>query len=154
MATLFKDLKQGHTVHFFNRKTAEYTQGIIASDPSLPHYQATMPTMVVDVPITINNETKTYSIPETLSTTYYGDTCISTDISDILREIDQLANQADTAIAAVPKWEDIQQRCADLRDNLNPEVKEKKLLDQRMTKLENNMSNMTDMFKQFMKKFE
>ena len=153
MATLFKDLKQGHTVHFFNRKTAEYTQGIIASDPSLPHYQATMPTMVVDVPITINNETKTYSIPESLSTTYYEDTCISTNISDILREIDQLANQADTAIAAVPKWEDIQQRCADLRDNLNPEIKEKKLLDQRMTKLENNMSNMTDMFQKFMEKF-
>lgn len=151
--TLFKDLKQGHSVHFFNRKTAEYTQGIIASDPSLPHYQATMPTMVVDVPITINNETKTYSIPESLSTTYYEDTCISTNISDILREIDQLANQADTAIAAVPKWEDIQQKCADLRDNLNPEIKEKKLLDQRMTKLENNMSNMTDMFQKFMEKF-
>ena len=151
--TLFKDLKQGHTVHFFNRKTADYQQGIIASDPSLPHYQATMPTMVVDVPITINNETKTYSIPETLSTTYYGDTCISTNISDILREIDQLANQADAAIAAVPKWEDIQQKCADLRDNLNPEIKEKKLLDQRMTKLENNMSNMTDMFQKFMEKF-
>lgn len=151
--TLFKDLKQGHTVHFFNRKTAEYTQGIIASDPSLPHYQATMPTMVVDVPITINNETKTYSIPESLSTTYYEDTCISTNISDILREIDQLANQADAAIAAVPKWEDIQQKCADLRDNLNPEIKEKKLLDQRMTKLENNMSNMTDMFQKFMEKF-
>ena len=151
--TLFKDLKQGHTVHFFNRKTAEYTQGIIASDPSLPHYQATMPTMVVDVPITINNETKTYSIPESLSTTYYEDTCISTNISDILREIDQLSNQADAAIAAVPKWEDIQQKCSDLRDTLNPEIKEKKLLDQRMTKIESNMSDMKDMFKQFMEKF-
>ena len=153
MSTLFKDLKQGHTVHFFNRKTADYQQGIIASDPSLPHYQATMPTMVVDVAITVGQETKTYSIPETLSTTYYGDTCISTDISDILREIDQLTNQADAALAAVPTWEKVKQQCSDLRDTLNPEVKEKKLLDQRMTKLENNMDNMTNMFKQFMEKF-
>lgn len=154
MSTLFKDLKQGHTVHFFNRKTADYQTGIIASDPSLPHYQSTMPTMVVDVPITIGQETKTYSIPETLSTTYYGDTCISTDVADILREIDQLSNQADTAIAAIPKWEEIQRTCADLRDTLNPEVKEKKLLDQRMTQIETNMSDMKDMFKQLLKKFE
>lgn len=154
MSTLFKDLKQGHTVHFFNRKTADYQQGIIASDPSLPHYQATMPTMVVDVAITAGQDTKTYSIPETLSTTYYGDTCISTDISDILREIDQLSNQADAALSAIPTWEKVKQQCSDLRDTLNPEVKEKKLLDQRMTKLENNMDNMTSMFKQFMQKFE
>ena len=154
MSTLFKDLKQGHTVHFFNRKNADYQQGIIASDPSLPHYQATMPTMVVDVAITVGQDTKTYSIPETLSTTYYGDTCISTDIADILREIDQLTNQADAALAAVPTWEKVKQQCSDLRDTLNPEVKEKKLLDQRMTKLEGNMSEMKDMFKQFMKKFE
>lgn len=153
MATLFKDLKQGHTVHFFNRKTAEYQQGIIASDPSLPHFQANMPTMVVDVAITIGQDTKTYSIPETLSTTYYEDTCISTDLPSILREIDQLTNQADAALAAVPTWEKVKQQCSDLRDTLNPEVKEKKLLDQRMTKLENNMDNMTDMFKKFMEKF-
>ena len=153
MSTLFKDLKQGHTVHFFNRKTADYQQGIIASDPSLPRYQSTMPTMVVDVAITVGQDTKTYSIPETLSTTYYGDTCISTDIADILREIDQLTNQADAALAAVPTWEKVKQQCSDLRDTLNPEVKEKKLLDQRMTKLEGNMSEMKDMFKQFMEKF-
>ena len=154
MSTLFKDLKQGHTVHFFNRKTADYQQGIIASDPSLPHFQSTMPTMVVDVPITINNETKTYSIPETLSTTYYGDTCISTDLPSILREIDQLSNQADAAIAAVPKWEEIQRTCANLRDTLNPEVKEKKILDQRMTQIETNMSDMKTMFQQLLKKLE
>ncbi|MBQ0119132.1 MAG: hypothetical protein KBS42_05165 [Bacteroidales bacterium] len=154
MATLFKDLKQGHTVHFFNRKTADYQQGIIASDPSLPHFQANMPTMVVDVAITIGQDTKTYSIPETLSTTYYEDTCISTDLPSILREIDQLANQADAAIAALPTWEKVKQQCNDLRDTLNPEVKEKKLLDQRMTQLESNMSDMKDMFKEFMEKFK
>ena len=147
---LFKDLKQGHAVHFFNRKTAKYEQGIIASDPSLPHYQATQPTMVVDVAITVGSDTKTYSIPETLSTTYYGDTCISTDMQAILREIDQLYNQAEAAISSVPTWEQIKQQCSDLRDTLNPEVKEKKLLDQRMTRLEDNMGNLTNMFKEFM----
>lgn len=150
MTTLFKDLKQGHTVHFFNRKTAEYQQGIIASDPSLPHYQTGQLTMIVDVPITINSETKTYSIPETLSTTYYGDTCISTDIASILSEIDQLSNQADSALAAIPTWEKVKQQCSDLRDSLNPEVREKKLIDQRMTKLEENVTSLTDMFRQFM----
>lgn len=154
MAILFKDLKQGHSVHFFNRKTAEYQQGIIASDPSMPHYQSAQPTMVVDVAITVGQDTKTYSIPETLSTTFYGDTCISTDIDAILREIDQLANQAESALSAVPSWEKVKQQCSELRETLNPEVKEKKLLYQRMTKLENNMNNMSDMFHQFMKKFE
>lgn len=149
MSPLFKDLKQGHTVHFFNRKTAEYQQGIIASDPSLPHYQTGQLTMIVDVAITIDSDTKTYSIPETLSTTYYGDTCISTDLNAILREIDQLANQADAALAAVPTWEKVKQQCTDLRDSLNPELKEKKLLDQRMTKLESNMTDLTTMFRQF-----
>lgn len=154
MNTLFKDLKQGHTVHIFNRKTAEYQQGIIASDPSLPHYQATMPTMVVDVPITIGSDTKTYSIPETLSTTYYGETCISTDLSAILSEIDQLDNQAEAALAAIPSWEKVKKQCSELRDTLNPEIKEKRILDERMTKLEGSMSDMKDMFKQLMDKFK
>ena len=110
--------------------------------------------MVVDVAITVGQDTKTYSIPETLSTTFYGDTCISTDIDAILREIDQLANQAESALSAVPSWEKVKQQCSELRETLNPVVKEKKLLDQRMTKLENNMNNMSDMFQQFMKKFE
>lgn len=153
MATLFKDLKQGHTVYFFNRKNADFQRGVIASDPSLPHYQTGQLTMIVDVPITIGSETKTYSIPETLSVTYYGDTCISTDMSSILHEVDQLANQADSALAAVPAWEKIKMQCSDLRETLNPEVKEKKILDERMTKLEGNMSEMKDMFKQFMDKF-
>ncbi|MDO5342872.1 MAG: hypothetical protein Q4F69_10540 [Bacteroidia bacterium] len=106
--------------------------------------------MVVDVAITVGSDTKTYSIPETLSTTYYGDTCISTDMQAILREIDQLYNQAEAAISSVPTWEQIKQHCSDLRDTLNPEVKEKKLLDQRMTRLEDNMGNLTNMFKEFM----
>lgn len=150
---LFKDLKQGHAVHFFNRKTAQYEQGIIASDPSLPHYQTGQSTMIVDVAITLASETKTYSIPETLSTTYYGDMCISTEMSSILSEIDQLYNQAETALSAVPTWEKLQKQCCDLRERLNPEVKEKKLLDERMTKIENNMSDMKDMFKKFMERF-
>lgn len=152
MAILFKDLKQGHTVHFFNRKTAKYEHGIIASDPSLPHYQAGQPTMIVDVAITAGQDTKTYSIPETLSTTYYGDTCISTDMPSILREIDQLGSQAETALAAVPTWEKIKQECSTLREQLNPELKEKKLLDQRMEKLETGMADMQSMFKQLMTK--
>ena len=151
MSTLFKDLKQGHTVHFFNRKTADYQQGIIASDPSLPHYQPTTPTMVVDVPITIGQDTKTYSIPETLSTTYYGDTCISTDIDSVLREIDQLSNQADAALAAVPTWEKIKQQCADLTTRLNPALKEKQEQDNRMRKLENSVQDLSDMLRKFMK---
>lgn len=150
---LFKDLKQGHTVHFFDRKTANYEQGIIASDPSLPHYQSNMPTMVVDVAITVGSDTKTYSIPETLSTTYYGDICISTDIPSILNEVSQLSHQADTAIAALPKWEDIKQKCSSLSETLNPSVKEKKMLDERMTKIESSISDMKDVFNKFIEKF-
>lgn len=151
---LFKDMKQGHSVHIFNRKNAEYQQGVIAADPSLPHYQSPQPSMVVDVPITIGSETKTYSIPESLTTTYCGDLCISTDVSAILNEVDQLSRQAETAIAAIPTWEEIQKRCSNLRETLNPEVKEKKLLDQRMTNLENNMNSISTMFKELMKKFD
>lgn len=154
MSILFKDLKAGHTVHVFNRKTAAYQTGIVAADPSLPHYQPTTPSMVVDVPITIDNETKTYTIPDSLSITYYNDTCLSTDTADILREVEQLDHQADTIISSVPTWEDIRRACANLRDTLNPEIKEKKILDDRMTKLEKNMASMTDMFKTFMEKFD
>ena len=150
---LFKDLKMGHSVHFFNRKTASYEQGIIASAPSLPHYQSAQPTMVVDVAITVGSDTKTYSIPETLSTTYYGDICISTELPAILNEIDQLSNQAEAAISAMPKWEEIRTKCSDLRDTLNPEIKEKKQLDDRMNKLETSMSDMKQMFQKFMEKF-
>ena len=150
---LFKDLKQGCTVHFFDRKTANYEQGIIASDPSLPHYQNTQPTMVVDVAITVGSDTKTYSIPESLGITYCGDICISTDVPSILNEVSQLANQADTAIASLPKWQDIKKKCSDLSETLNPSVKEKKILDERMFKLESSISSMQDAFNKFIEKF-
>ena len=152
MSTLFKDLKQGHTVHVFNRKTADYQTGIVAADPSLPHYQNGQLTMIVDVPITIGQETKTYAIPETLSTTYYGDTCLCTDPQDILREVEQLDRQADTVIASIPTWEEIKRTCSSLKETLNPNIKERREIDQRFDKIENSVSKLTDMFTDFMKK--
>ncbi len=134
----------------FCRHDADFKSGTVVTQPSVPHYSPNQPVFMVDVCIKVDDVEKTYTIPENLSVTYAGDWCIATERQDLLREVELLDQQAETSINDVPRLEEIRNRCAKLKLELNPALKEKQENEERLAKLEDNMSRLTDMFAKFM----
>lgn len=151
MATLFKNAKVGQLIHILDRKTAQYYTGKVEQPVGAPHFDASNPTLMVDVVINVDGQTRTYSIPENLSATYAGDWCLSTDTSDLLSELDQMEIQGEKTLQDVPRIEKMLEAIKERKLQLNPSLKEKKEQDDRMMKLENSVQNLTDMFRKFMK---
>lgn len=134
----------------FCRHDADFKSGTVVTQPSVPHYSPNQPVFMVDVCIKLDDVEKTYSIPENLSLTYAGDWCIATECQDLLREVELLDQQAEKSINDVPRLEEIRERCAKLKLDLNPSLKERKENDERIARLESSVTRLTDMFAKFM----
>lgn len=148
---LFKNAKIGQIIHVLDRKTAQYFAAKVEQPVGVPHYEPNNPTLMVDVVLNIEGQTRTFSIPENLSATYAGDLCLSTDTSDLLIELDQMEVQGEKALQDVPRIEKMLQAVKERKMQLNPALKLKQEQDNRMQKLETSVQNLTDMFQQFMK---
>ena len=148
---LFKNAKVGQIVHILDRKTAEYFVGKVEQPVSAPHFEPNNPTLMVDVVINVDGQTKMFSIPENLSATYAGDLCLATDQAELLSELDQMELQGEKDLAEVPRIEKMLKAVKERKMQLNPALKEKKEQDQRMERLENSVQNLADMFQKFMK---
>lgn len=148
---LFKNAKVGQVVHILDRKTAQYFVGKIEQPVSAPHYEPNHPTLMVDVVINVDGQTRTFTIPENLAATYAGDLCIATETSDLLSELDQMEMQGEKTLQDVPRIEQMLASVKERKMQLNPALKEKQEQDVRMQKLETSVQNLTDMFRKFMK---
>lgn len=144
---MFRDLKAGDTLYVFNRQTLELTPHKIVS-VSLPRIEKVgmSTSSVVDV----NVENTTYTLVDSSEIGFNGNLVISYDTKLVSREVEnRLANNkhgiasVDTLKAEVPKLEEI-------IDMLNPEIKEKKQTDERLSSLEKQMDNINDSLKQIL----
>lgn len=144
---MFRDLKAGDTLYVFNRQTLELTTHKIVS-VSLPRIEKVgmSTSSVVDV----NVENTTYTLVDSSEIGFNGNLVISYDTKLVSREVEnRLANNkhgiasVDTLKAEVPKLEEI-------IDMLNPEIKEKKQTDERLSSLEKQMDNINDSLKQIL----
>lgn len=149
---LFKDSKAGQNIYMFSRQNADFKVGCVSSAPSIPHYVPNQAVLMTDIAIKVDGEEKTYSIPENLALTYAGDWCIATDQQDLLREVEALDAQAEKQIADLPRLEEIREKCKQLKLDLNPQLKQQQLTEERFNRIESNMADLTSMFKTFMKK--
>lgn len=104
---------------------------------------------VVDVTLDCNGKVATYTIPENLSVTYASNIVLSTDKEGLIHEIEAVKNNAEQIIASVDKQKQILDKANTLLSDLNPIYKEKKETDLRFTKIENSISEMKDMFTNF-----
>lgn len=148
---LFKDTKEGQSVYMFCRNNADYKVGTIINTPTMPHYTPNQPVLMVDLSIRVDDTEKTYSIPENLSVTYAGDWCIATEPQDLLREIESLDMKAEKGINDVPRLQDIREKCKKLKLELNPQLRAQQYTEQRFEKLENNLGELSNMFKEFIR---
>lgn len=104
---LFKDTKQGYPVYLLDKEQVRATQGKVVS-VSQPRVQAPQvgvypqnpltTSLVVDVTIEADGQTKTYTIPETSSLTYAGQLALSIDKECILREVQALKTASEEAL--------------------------------------------------------
>lgn len=148
---LFKDAKEGQTIYLFNRNDADYKTGVVSAVPTAPHYVPGQAVLMTDVSIMVEDSEKVYSIPENLSLTYAGDWCLATEQQDLLREIESLDAKAEKTINDVPRLEQIREKCKKLKLDLNPQLKAQIDNERRFEKLENNIGELSSMFKEFMR---
>lgn len=150
---LFKDIKQNYPVFILNKQDITFAQGKVTS-VSLPHMDNSNPMVmgksVIDVAIETEGKSATYAIPENLSIVYAGDIVLSTDRDGIMREVEAMKASAEQAIKNVERQKMIVEKSTSLLTELNPVFKEKQANEQRMTKMENSIEELKNMFAGFM----
>ena len=109
---------------------------------------------VVDITLDSNGKIATYTIPESLSVTYAGNIVLSTDKDGLMHEIEAMKNNAEQVLASVDKQKQILDKANTLLSELNPIYKEKKETDLRFSKIENSISEMKDMFANFLNTYK
>lgn len=149
----FKDIKQSYSVYILDKQDMNVSQAKVSA-VSFPRVDimSKVPNAtqtVVDVTLDCNGKIATYTIPENLSVTYAGNIVLSTDKESLIHEIEAVKNNAEQIIASVDKQKQILDKANTLLSDLNPIYKEKKETDLRFTKIENSISEMKDMFTNF-----
>lgn len=154
---LFKDVKQNYTVYILDKQDMNISQAKVSAVgfPRMDIMQNTHNTQtVVDITLDSNGKIATYTIPESLSVTYAGNIVLSTDKEGLMREIEAMKNNAEQVLASVDKQKQILDKANTLLSELNPIYKEKKETDLRFSKIENSISEMKDMFANFLNTYK
>ena len=157
---LFKDVKQNYPVYILDKQELTFSQGKVMSvgfprmDVMSKPVNPINTQMVIDVTVENGGKSATYTIPEGLSITYAGSIVLSTDKEGLIREIEAMKNNAEQVIASVDKQKQILDKANTLLSELNPVYKEKKETDLRFSKIENSISEMKDMFANFLNTYK
>ena len=168
---LFKDLKSGFPVYIYNRNSVELQQGKVVNDVGLPHIDSNyklgsmpspnMSTMVVDVIVECDGNVKTYTFKDNMEIGYAGDLVIATDKSQVLREVEAAAVQSEEHISKTEFHQTRLDKCKKLLIELNPAIKEKQQMDNRLSALEEankdnakKLGNIESMLASLMKEFK
>lgn len=154
---LFKDIKQNYPVFILDKQNVTFIQGKVTS-VSLPHMDNSNPIVmgksVIDVTIEADGKGATYTMPEDKSMVYAGNLVLSTDRDCIAREVEAMKTSAEQAIANVEKQKEIVEKSTVLLTELNPVFKEKQENEKRLSKMEDSIGKLENMFAQFMKEFK
>ncbi len=159
---LFKDMKPGYPVYMLNKESVKTVTGKVVnvSQPRFANqlsangnFQATAQ-LYVDVTLEVDGQTKTYSIPDTLSVTYAGDIVLSVDRDGILRDVEAMKSQSEEALRDVDKHKATVASCEKILEEWNPVFAEKKRQDERICGLENEVKGLGTMLRDFINEFK
>lgn len=145
---LFKDLKTGFPVYVYDRNTIEVKQGKVVNvtSPHIDRNQFTMgANMVVDITIEYDGGPRTYTFKDDTETGYTGSLVITTEKSNIIREIEAAKEQSEEALSQVESHRQRVEKYTSILAEYNPAIKEKKAIDERFGKLENSMDELKQM---------
>lgn len=156
----FKELKPNYIVHILCKgDELKYTQGKVVS-VSAPRFQpADMKTgyqnfgnTVVDVTISTDEGTNTYTMMDNITITYTTDKVLSTDKEGIVKELQSIKNTCEEVLNSVEANKKKLATCNTLLSELDTDFKIKKENDERMSKLENNIESLNHTLHQILQK--
>lgn len=158
---MFKDIKSGYTVYLLKKENEikAYTGKVVAVSPvRFQQPQSGISTsmmassMVIDVTIEADGETKTYTMPESSTVVTAGQLVISTDRDGIIRDLEAMKSSSEEIIASVEKHKETVCSCEKVLQEWNPVFAEKKKQDERIAGLESKVDKISDMLSSFLEK--
>lgn len=158
----FKDIKPGYKVYMLHKDDGiQLSIGKVTavSTPRFPQRSANnlMQTMqmVVDVTIDEEGQSRTYTIPDSLTITYAGDTLvIATERDPMLKEIEVVKAQAEDELSKTEYRRKLVSQCEAVLSEWNPIFKEKRDTEERFAKLETSMSDLKNMLSGLIKELK
>lgn len=143
---LFKDLKSGYPVYLLQRgDNLKVSTGKITAVAPSRFQQSGNSQMSMVTDITIDNEgvSRTYEIPDSLSVTYTRDgLVISTDKDGLIREVEAIKTSNEEELLKVDVRKKIVEDCDNILSELNPQIKEKRENEERITNIESSVTDL------------
>lgn len=153
----FKELKQGYSIFILDKDEMRVKNAKVVS-VSAPHIDKQGfemgVSLVVDVVLDIEGAVATYTFKEDTETGYVKQTVITTDKSNVIREVEVIKSQSEEVLSQVDMHRDRLQKCNDILVEFNPAIKEKKAIDERFGKLESSMDELKSMLSGLLIKHE
>lgn len=148
-------ISQGASIYIFDRKNFKLIPATVinVSSPHVSKATASNPTMVfqgfvVDLTLSVNNETKTVEFPVNNVSANYNDLgwFISADNLVVSREVENTVSAAKQFMAQVPYNEKIIQEGPGMITQLNPDKQKEARQEERIEAMEKQFRLMTDKF--------
>lgn len=105
--------------------------------------------IVIDITINVDDKIATYSIPEQLSITRANNLVLVINKEDLIPEIETMKTNAQMILDSVDKQKNILSKADSLLLDLNPLLKEKQQNEQRFSKIEDSLNQITKLMEQF-----
>lgn len=146
----FKDIKTNNTVFILDKNNLKVIPAKV-TNVSQPKIDMSKPnncgisgtTLIVDVDLSIEGKTVSYSIPENLEITYTNNGLVlSTDPNKLVNEVNILHQEAKDQLGKVEYYQKVIKKIPDLMAELNPQLKEKQETDRRLNTMESSISTM------------
>lgn len=145
----FKEAQTGMPIYVFSRSELSLIPDkITAVVPS--HFDPNVPTgkMVIDITTASG---KKYAIDDAVTVAYFDNCAISLDREHILREIEIYKNNSQAILDEIPKHKNIVEKCTKVLEDNNPELRAKRVNEERFNKIEGSIDELKGMFVEFMK---
>lgn len=143
---IFKDVKQGDTIYLFDRNSISVQTGkVTAVTGSHAGKYNNVFEMVVDITISTDAGTQTYTFKDSNEISYNGQIMLTPNKENVVREVKQLKSQAEDVLNNVEKSKETIAKCSTLIAEFDPIYKERKQNDERYSKLESEIASIKEM---------
>lgn len=147
MLMIFRDIKQHNKIYILDKNNMTIKEGIVtAVGIPQPNIEGKI---VIDVTISVDDKIATYSIPEQLSITRANNLVLVINKEDLIPEIETMKTNAQMILDSVDKQKNILSKADSLLLDLNPLLKEKQQNEQRFSKIEDSLNQITKLMEQF-----
>lgn len=158
----FKDVREGYKIHFLTQDSNglhyQANNVINVSTPYFPPQNLNSGlsnpgtlARYIDITTQVNGKTVTYTVNENSSVSEApGGVIISTDPESLSRELEAMKNNSQELLNQVDKHKQIIKDCESILEQLNPALAEKKLQDNRIQKLEEQVNGMNGMLEKIL----